>query len=772
LLSVNAIFLAARSASFGLASRAVLLVAMASAAGCSNSAESRQRYFESGNRFFAQGQYEEAAVEFRNALREDDDFGPARYRLAETLAATGNPEGAYREFVRAADLMPDNAEAQLKAATFLFLSGQFEDARSRVRRVLDKDPRNIEAQILFANTLAGLRDFDGAVAETEEAIRIDPGSAAALTNLALIRVAQGEDEAALRAFERAVATDPKSARARLALANYQWSTGVLAQAEESLEAALLIEPSNTLANRGIAALYLATNRAELAEKPLKIVAETVKSPVSQLALADYYIQMKKLDLARTLLAPMVDDPRTFADARTRLALMDFAGGDRARAHAAVDEVLTRLPNHAPTLVVKARLLLADGQPLQALERATQATNAAPREIGPLYLVGTLQALTGRTAEAAKSFNDVLRLNPRAAAAQIQLANLRLSSGEAAPALEFAQNALLAAPRSPEARLAFARSLVAVRDVARAEPEVARLMTDFPTWASVNTLQGTLQLMKGDVAKARVGFEQALKLDRNSVAALTGITMIEAQENKLPSARARLEKILDEGAVQPDLLMLAAKVYVASKDTAKAEAVLKKAIATAPTASEPYMMLADLYSQQGQADGAERAFDASATRDPKDVGSATMAAILAHKRNDLAVAKRRYQTLLALEPRAAVAANNLAWIYADENENLDTALLLAEGAVAQLPNRAEPRNTLGWVYFKKQLPRVALSHFEAAAQQEPDNAMFQYYLGLAYARTGDRLLARRAFETSIKLNAGLQEAKDELARLTKPPDQSR
>jgi putative PEP-CTERM system TPR-repeat lipoprotein len=738
------------------------------AAACTNTEAAKQRYFESGNRYFAEKKYQEASVEFRNALGQDDEFGEARYRLADAMAAMGNPEGAYREYVRAADLMPDNAAAQLKAATFLFMSGQFEDARSRVRRVLDKDPRNIEAQILLANTLAGLRDFDGAVAETEEAIRLDPGSAAAQTNLALIRVAQGQDEAARDAFERAVETDPRSVRARLALANFQWSTGVLARAEESIKAALQIEPSNVLANRAMAALYLASSRAELAEPHLKRVSEIARSPISQFALIDYYLQMNKVDAARVLLTPMASDPRTFADARTRLALMDFAKGDRARAHAAVDEVLVRLPNHSPTLVVKARLLLADGRPAQALERATQAMNAAPRDIGALYLVGTLQAMTGRTAEAGKSFNDVLRLNPRAAAAQIQLAHLRLSVGEAVPALEFARNALLAAPQSPEARLAFARSLVAVRDLARAEPEITRLLADYPTWASAHTARGTLQLMKGDSVKARSAFEEALRLDHNSVAALTGLTMLEAQENKLPSARTRIETLLAEGATQADLLVLAAKVYVASKDFGKAEAILRKAIASAPTSSEPYMILADIFSERRAASEAERTFDQIAERNPKDVGAATMAAILAHKRGDITAATRRYKALLAVEPRAAVAANNLAWIYADESENLDAALQLAEGAVSQLPNRAEPRNTLGWVYFKKQLPRLALSHFEEAARQEPDNALFHYHLGLAYSRVGERLLARQALETAIKLNAGLQEAKDELARLTQQP----
>ena len=58
------------------------------------------------------------------------------------------------------------------------------------------------------------------------------------------------------------------------------------------------------------------------------------------------------------------------------------------------------------------------------------------------------------------------------------------------------------------------------------------------------------------------------------------------------------------------------------------------------------------------------------------------------------AKERYSKALQIDPRAAVAANNLAWIDANSNGNLDVALQLAQTAKAQLPNRHEVDDTLG------------------------------------------------------------------------------
>ncbi len=109
-------------------------------AGCSNSEQAKKEFFENGERFLKENKYQEAIVEFRNALQQDEKYGEARLKLAEAYTATGNAAAAFREYVRAADLLPQNNDAQIKAATFLMLAGQFEDARTRILPVVDRDP--------------------------------------------------------------------------------------------------------------------------------------------------------------------------------------------------------------------------------------------------------------------------------------------------------------------------------------------------------------------------------------------------------------------------------------------------------------------------------------------------------------------------------------------------------------------------------------------------------------------------------------------------------
>ena len=72
------------------------------------------------------------------------------------------------------------------------------------------------------------------------------------------------------------------------------------------------------------------------------------------------------------------------------------------------------------------------------------------------------------------------------------------------------------------------------------------------------------------------------------------------------------------------------------------------------------------------------------RDPKSVGASTMIGMLLEAQGKKAEAEKAYEQVLAIDSRAPVAANNLAWIYVASNRNLDQALQLAQTAHQTLP----------------------------------------------------------------------------------------
>ena len=105
----------------------ILIAAVMLVAGCSRSPEVRkQRFLESGDRYFKAGNYQAASVEYRNAVQIDGLFGAARLGLARSREKVGDLPGAFAEYVRAADLLPDNWDLQLTAGQYLLAARRFD----------------------------------------------------------------------------------------------------------------------------------------------------------------------------------------------------------------------------------------------------------------------------------------------------------------------------------------------------------------------------------------------------------------------------------------------------------------------------------------------------------------------------------------------------------------------------------------------------------------------------------------------------------------------
>jgi tetratricopeptide (TPR) repeat protein len=131
------------------------------------------------------------------------------------------------------------------------------------------------------------------------------------------------------------------------------------------------------------------------------------------------------------------------------------------------------------------------------------------------------------------------------------------------------------------------------------------------------------------------------------------------------------------------------------------------------------------------------------------------------------AKRWYEKALSVDSGAPVAANNLAWLTAEQGGNLDVALQLAQAAKARLPNSPEVDDTLGWIYYKKGLNTLAIGSFQASIEKDQKNALYHYHLGLAYAKNGDKDKARDSLKQALSLNPkfdGADEAQKTLASL--------
>jgi Flp pilus assembly protein TadD len=158
----------------------------------------------------------------------------------------------------------------------------------------------------------------------------------------------------------------------------------------------------------------------------------------------------------------------------------------------------------------------------------------------------------------------------------------------------------------------------------------------------------------------------------------------------------------------------------------------------------------LLAQQHDAE-AEYHLTQALTLDPSRPEPHFYLGMLAEQQGNPAQARTRYEQALALAPQFALAANNLAWLYAEHGGDLTRAAALAEMAREHLPRQAQVLDTLGWIYYKQKSFARAIPLLQQSVQLAPSNPTLHFHLGMAYYQTGDIAAARRALEQALALD---------------------
>jgi tetratricopeptide (TPR) repeat protein len=230
----------------------------------------------------------------------------------------------------------------------------------------------------------------------------------------------------------------------------------------------------------------------------------------------------------------------------------------------------------------------------------------------------------------------------------------------------------------------------------------------------------------------------------------------------------LSQRLATGKPPVELLLLAARTYLTLNDLNESEAILRRAIEVEPASLPAYSMLAQTYLRMKRLDDAVAEFDRLAARQSRPIGALTAAGTILQAQGKDREARERYEKVIGLDPTAAVAANNLAWIYAESGDHLDRSIELAQAALDKLPDVPDVLDTLGWAYYKgSTTPALAVRPLSRCIEVAPAYAPCYFHLGMVQAKLGDVTLAEQHLRTSIRLQSNgpwVPEAQRALAAL--------
>jgi tetratricopeptide (TPR) repeat protein len=142
----------------------------------------------------------------------------------------------------------------------------------------------------------------------------------------------------------------------------------------------------------------------------------------------------------------------------------------------------------------------------------------------------------------------------------------------------------------------------------------------------------------------------------------------------------------------------------------------------------------------------------------------MAARMTLDLGDRAGARSMFESVLRESPGQVGAANDLAFLLAEDATDLPLAQRYAERAVRLQPS-PETLDTLGYVKLRQGAAEEAVGLFERALARQPEYATARYHLALALIEKGEPVAARQALEEALAHPfPEQQEARKVLARI--------
>lgn len=171
--------------------------------------------FAAGQLAEAQGNFENAIAQYREAVKLDPNHREAMFRLGGVYTQTRRFNDAIVTWQRYLKLTNHSPQAYSNLALCYESAGRFDEAEQAFKAGIDRDPGNQACRVNYGLMLARRNRTDDAMAQLSTVLP----PAAVHYNLGAVCEQQGRTEEAKAYYRRALELDPKlrDARSRLAV---------------------------------------------------------------------------------------------------------------------------------------------------------------------------------------------------------------------------------------------------------------------------------------------------------------------------------------------------------------------------------------------------------------------------------------------------------------------------------------------------------------------------------------------------------------------------
>ncbi len=723
--------------------------------------KAKAKYLASGEKFMKKGQYSDASIEFRNALRLDPRFVDAYYQLAQADLAQREWQGAYSSLSKAIELDLGRLDARLDLGRLYFAARQFDKANDEAISILREQPDNVGAHQLLGAALIGQQKPDEALESFIRVTQLLPNDSLAFINLALVQVSLRRFPDAEESFKKAVAVDPQSSQAIMDLANFYYLQNKLPLAQDALQAGLKNNPEAIEIYVDWANILSDAGKLKEAYAVLDSLRNRLpKSPAAAIAIGDYYAGRSNFDksIAEYQRGLAVGNSNLEIEKRMEELYLNF---NRVAEAAKLEEPLMKqAPKDPLVATLQGRLLLAQGKNQEAIIALGSAIKAAPDSAQPHYFLGLAYLQTQSLGQANSEFQDAVRLSPGFPLALRRLAEINIAQNHPADALVYAQELVHDSPSDAQDRILLGEIFLRQGQLSAAEEQLLTAGRLAPSEPLTHLNLARVYAAAKKWPQADHEFKITCELGPANFALLSAYSDFLTAHQQGPKALELVRQFTAANPNNAEAHIKLGTLQLESKDTNAALSEFQLALQLDPQDIQGYVQLASLYESKKQTDEAIAQYQKALSVRPNFAPLITMIGNLYLDKGDLATARNYFAKAMEADSHFAVANANMAWVDAQEGRDLDVALGLAQSAKSQMPDVPSISDTLGWVMYKKHNYSGAIPLLQECVKKDPESAQYRYHLGLALVAAGQKNPGKTQLRAALEMNKLRPEDKEQ------------
>lgn len=536
-------------------------------------------------RFYLQQKNVDAAERtLRDSVQSFPASTDAKVQLVQFIAA----QRGHAQAVQQADLLisqePNNDVLRLAIGQFLAQSGEAGQAEQDFRAVVAHAREDSQASVAARDRLAELLlrkgDRSGASEQIAEVLRHNPRDNDALILRSNVSMAHGDVTGAINDLRAVLRDQPNAVPVMRVLAGAYQQNGEMGLAEETLRTAVQVSPKDPESRLDLAQILIGANKPDQAEPLLEQLAkEQPSSLLIEQTLFRAQAAQKLYDQARQTaqnlqhlnprqglgfyLEGLIDETQQNKDAAARdyeqalrlepnaneplgaLTRLDMAAHQPQAALNRINDVLVKAPNNPAALILKAEVLLAEGQTELAEDAYQKTIDAAPTWERGYDGQAMAQLRLGRNDDAVRTLQLGLTRAPGNRSLLTDLAGVYERLGRPEQAIALYQGLLGKDPGSVFAANNLAMLLVTYRHDA-ASLALAQKLADQLSATSVPTVmdtRGWVKFKSGDFHAAESLLQEAVDRSPGAPELRYHLAMAQLRSGESQAAQQNLQSAL-------------------------------------------------------------------------------------------------------------------------------------------------------------------------------------------------------------------------------------